>query len=338
MAYLRLQQPLRGVTDVVGYRAQSNDYTKKCMNVAPFDVFENRLRVGSRQGFCALADFAEGGDANKPAIQGMLPYKIYRNNVLVQRILIVQNGKVFDCNASGSDKPQIVQTDNSNHFGDGSNPISSVYQPNVALSTTAKVEMVQYRDRAFIVDGANYYQVVLSKQHGVSSNRIGLEHWSEKNASDAYIDPDAADGTDVAGGARINSATLIEVWGSRIVLGGFVETPNIWIASTAGDPDDWHPGADAASLPAGAIAGGTSPEFAILGDQITALQTFGSSGLLIACRNSMSYMTTDPVFGNASMEMISREVGCLGPRAICGGPGKSAFFIASGRVVQANRP
>ncbi|MEC7102527.1 MAG: hypothetical protein VXW73_05790 [Actinomycetota bacterium] len=324
MAYLRLQQPLRGVTDVVSYRAQSSDYTKKCLNVAPFDVYEGRLRVGSRQGFCALADFADG--AASSAIQGMLPYKVYRGGTLIQQILIIQNGKIFDCNSSGSSRTEIAKTDTSNHFGDGSNPIDATLQPSANLSTSAKVEMVQYRNYAYIVDGTSYFQIDLRKSHGAPSARIGIEHWSEKNSSGTQI---AHNG---AGGARIAGATLIEVWGARVVLAGFTSTPNVWTASTVGDANDWHPDASSASK---GIASGTSPEFAILGDQITALQVFGSSGLLIACRDSMTYMTTDPIYTNARMEQISREVGCLGPRAMCGGPEKSVFFVGSDGVYNA---
>lgn len=324
MAYVKLQQPLRGLTDVVSYRAQSSEYTKKCMNVNPFDVYENRLRIGSRQGFCALADFAEGGDASKPAIQGMLAYKIYRNNVFTQRILIVQNGKVFDCNSNGSEKLEVAQVGTENHFGDGSNPINEDFQPDTALSTTAQVEMVQYRSYAYLIDGSNYYQIDLSKRHAVSSNRIGLEHWSEEDSSGGQLDPDDS------GGARPAGATLIAVWGARIVLAGFVATPNVWVASKVGEPNDWHAVADNA---AGAIGGGTSPQYATLGDQITALHAFGSSGLLLGCRDSIAYMTTDPVLSSsASMELISREVGCLGPRSICGGPEKSVYFIGSDGV------
>ncbi|MEC7457968.1 MAG: hypothetical protein VYE42_08080, partial [Actinomycetota bacterium] len=102
------------------------------------------------------------------------------------------------------------------------------------------------------------------------------------------------------------------------------------MASAAGVPNNWHP--DGSGAASGGIGSGNSPEFAVLGDQITALQVFGSSGLLIACRDSMTYMTTDPIFSNARMEQISREVGCLGPRAMCGGPEKSVFFIGSDGV------
>ena len=324
MPYIRLQQPLRGFTDQVSYRSQAGDYTKKCLNVMPFDVFERRLRIGTRQGFCALADFADGSAGTK--IQGMLPYKVYRAGVLTQRILIIQNGKVFDCNESGSSRLEIAQTTTAITFGNGSSQIAAAYVPATALSATNDVQLVQFRNYAYLIDGKDYYQIDLSKQHAASSHRIGIEHWAELNDAS----PQVAIGAGVSG-ARTQDATIIAVWGARVVLAGFQTTPNVWQASHAGDPSNWQ----AASTAAGGIAGGNSPQYATLGDQITAIVPFGSSGLLLACRDSMSYMTTDPVFGtNATLEAMSREVGCLGVKAVTPGPEKSAFVIGSDGVYQ----
>ena len=430
MTYTPLTQPLRGYTDQASYRARSSDYTKSCLNVMPFDVFERRLRIGTRQGFCAVADVTTGGNATR--IQAMLPYEVYRNGSLVQRILIIQGGKVYDAAPNGpqgtalgnhvpvaatssitfSGLPAVGQSitliDNSDpqvskvytardaqdlsarefnrsgsaadaatslvacinnsagHNGtitaavDGSNSAkvnitqatagalgntaitSDLANTTVAnnaftggtgatwripgtLSASAKrIEAKMLRGYAYLADGTDYFRIDLTQQTPV------LEHWWEyrtnppsgETASQIY-DKDAA--TSV----RPDGATIMQVWGSRIVLAGFATTPNVWVASAVGDPNQWNAATSGAG---GGIAGGNSPEYAILGDRITALFPFGTTGLLIAGKDSMAYMNADPVFGDTALSQLSRDVGAFGPRAVCAGPEKSAYVVANDGV------
>ena len=428
MTYTPLTQPLRGYTDQASYRARSSDYTKSCLNVMPFDVFERRLRIGTRQGFCAVADVTTGGEAGR--IQAMLPYEVYRNGSLVQRILIIQGGKVYDAAPNGpqnaalgnhvpvaatssitfgglpaatqtiilkdNSDPQVSQTyeaqdaenlsarefnrsgsaaqaatslaaciNNSNgHNGtitaSASDEVVTVTQATAgALGNTAitsdlanttvannaftggtgatwripgtlsasakRIEAKMLRGYAYLADGTDYFRIDLTQQTPV------LEHWWEYKTENDTGNETASKihDKDSATSVRPDGATIMQVWGSRIVLAGFATTPNVWVASSVGDPNQWNPAGTGA---AGGIAGGNSPEYAILGDRITALFPFGTTGLLIAGKDSMAYMNADPVFGNTALSQLSRDVGAFGPRAVCAGPEKSAYVVANDGV------
>ena len=431
MTYTALTPPLRGYTDQASYRARSSDYTKSCLNVMPFDVWERRLRIGTRQGFCVLGDMQSPVAGKR--IQGMLPYKVYRDGTLIEKILVVAGGQVFDCTSTSgqgtalgshtsaaaattiafgsapsaaqtitlkdNSDPQVEKTytahdsqilgerkfdrsgsaadtaaslkaciENSNgHNGtitvaiDGANltltqasagelgntTITSNLSgatigndgkfddgtgapwrvPNTLSTSAERVEMVQFRTYAYIIDGTNYFRIDLS----LDDDDLKLEHWWELRGTDDPGTVTASEVYDKTSGTVVRpaSASLIAVWGARIVLGGFAATPNVWIASKVSDPTQWNPVTNNAGF---AIAGGNSPEYAVLGDRITALIPFGSTGLLLAGADSMSYMDSDPVFGETKMAQISREVGAVGPRAVCEGPEKTAYVVANDGV------
>ena len=433
MTYTPLTQPLRGYTDQASYRARSSDYTKSCLNVMPFDVFERRLRIGTRQGFCAVADVTTGGQAGR--IQAMLPYEVYRDNGsggtdLVQRILIIQGGKVYDAAPNGpqnaalgnhvpvaatssitfgglpavdqtiilkdNSDPQVSQTytakaaedlsarqfnqsgtaaqaatslaacinNSAGHNGtitaSASDAVVTVTQATAGalgntaitstlanttvansgafangtgatwripgtLSTSAKrIEAKMLRGYAYLADGTDYFRIDLTQQTPV------LEHWWEyKTNSPSGETASQIHDKDSATSVRPDGATIMQVWGSRIVLAGFATTPNVWVACSVGDPNQWNPKTNDAGF---GIAGGNSPEYAILGDRITALYPFGTTGLLIAGKDSMAYMNADPVFGDTALSQLSRDVGAFGPRAVCAGPEKSAYVVANDGV------
>lgn len=294
MAYIKLQQPLRGYTDAPSYRQQSGDYTKRALNVVPYDVWEGRLRIGSRQGFCVVADFkspptSEGADQ---PIQGMMPYKVYRASTLIERVLVVQDGKVYDCTPEGPQPSRIT------FQGSGGNTTD--------LSAAAKrVAIIQFQNFAYLADGANYFKIDLSQ------SSLSVVPWTPADV--------------------IANGTLMCVWGARVVISGFTATPNLWVASAVADPETFTATAGVSSAAAG-IGGGNSPEYSKLGDHIKCVVPFGSGGLLLGCRDSISYLDRDPVFTGATLQQLSREVGVVGPNAICEGPEKSAFLVGNDGV------
>ena len=294
MAYIKLQQPLRGYSDTPSYRQQAGDYTKRALNVVPYDVWEGRLRIGSRQGFCVVADFKSpptSDGADKP-IQGMMAYKVYRNNILLERILVIQDGKVYDCVAEGPQPNRIP------FQGSGGNTTD-------LSATNNRIAMVQFQNFAYLADGANYFKIDLSQ------TSLVLVPWSPADV--------------------IANGTLMCVWGARIVISGFTATPNLWVASAVANPEVFTATAGLASAAQG-IGGGNSPEYSKLGDHIKCVVPFGSGGLLLGCRDSISYLDRDPIFTGATLQLLSREVGVVGPNAICEGPEKSAFLVGNDGV------
>lgn len=93
-----------------------------------------------------------------------------------------------------------------------------------------------------------------------------------------------------------------------------IDNPDKWAATTnntASDP----------------IAGNDG-QWGVPGDEIVALIPFGQGSIVFAGKRSMSMLTSDPVFGNATIQQMSRTVGIVGPRAWCNGPEKTVYVLA----------
>jgi hypothetical protein len=183
-------------------------------------------------------------------------------------------------------------------------PVLASGQGSPLLSTTGIVEGVQFRDYYYLVDGTNYVRVQLPLTTPAASV------WT----APASI---AASG---------QTARLIARFGARLVLGGVRTIPNNWWMSKIDDPNDWTP---TALQPEDAITGDTSGRYGQLGEPLTAIVPFGERGLLFGTTASMTYLTSDPAFGDARMVEMSRTVGIVGPRAWCHGPEKTTFVLGS---------
>ena len=128
-------------------------------------------------------------------------------------------------------------------------------------------------------------------------------------------------------GESTKFARLTAQFNSRVALAGIDSAPTNWFLSAINNPFDWQP-ADGTSLSVGAVAGSTGTKFGETGDNIKALIPVGSSGLLLACQNSMVIITNDPIFSDATVRRISGAIGCLGPRAFTN-VGEMGVLIAS---------
>ena len=128
-------------------------------------------------------------------------------------------------------------------------------------------------------------------------------------------------------GESIKFARLTAQFNSRVALAGIDTAPTNWFLSAINNPFDWQP-AEGTTLSVGAVAGSTGTKFGETGDNIKALIPVGSSGLLLACQNSMVIITNDPVFSDATIRRISGAIGCLGPRAFTN-VGEMGVLIAS---------
>lgn len=225
----------------------------------------------------------------------------------------------------------------------------------VVMSTTANVEMV-----AFKHVGTPDHQAVATTSGGATAGGTSLGTLSAPSETphdfvyatdgDKYVKINMAlDPPEVSqwigpystvkatAQGQTKRAKLLQVFNSRLVLAGIDSNPTNWFFSGIGDGFDWIPNVSSATATVGALAGTSGTNFGEIGDNIKALIPVGSSGLIFACANSMSIMTNDPVFSDATMRQISRSIGCLGPRSFTK-IGEMAVLIASTQGVFAVDP
>jgi len=99
--YSRLPIPIQGLTDSLSFRQSADGFTKRCKNVFPFDSFDNKRRIGTRQGFLQMG---------KPgaAIQGMITTESFvtktgfvASEELKRQLIYVSGGKIFVTDLAG---------------------------------------------------------------------------------------------------------------------------------------------------------------------------------------------------------------------------------------------
>ena len=98
MPTTQLPIPINGYSDSMNLQHGAEGFSTSMMNVVPMDVWQNRRRVGTRQGFTAIADMGSTDDFN---IQEMLEYEVYRSVELVNEVMIVAGGSVFYADKNG---------------------------------------------------------------------------------------------------------------------------------------------------------------------------------------------------------------------------------------------
>lgn len=291
MPYTQAIIPIRGWVTDVPYSGVPEGYTHDILDMIPADTFRRRVRLGTRPGFNRMYKFDSGSVqciVRTNAFSGVPP-------VIKDRLLIANSGKIYYMDPGGD--PQQV-------YG----PASSMA---ACLNTTARVEAVQRGQYCYFVDGSNYIKVDLFANPPV---------WLLWNAPTTGPEDHIKN---VIGG-QTYTATNIALYGSRLVLGGVKQLENVWFMSQIDDPDVWSA---STGNPEDAIAGNNG-QWGIPGDEIIALIPFGQGSIIFAGKKSMSMLTQDPIFGNASIQQLSRTVGICGPRGWCNGPEKSVFLLS----------
>ena len=137
MAYSRLPIPIQGLTDSLSFRQAAEGFTKRCENVYPFDAFDGRRRVGTRQGFLQI------GNAGS-AIQGMITTESFVDKggaspVLKRQLVYVAGGKIFVTDLTGDPvQATAVSTTGRNAFNASYDSESSdiTLQPRSAAAIT----------------------------------------------------------------------------------------------------------------------------------------------------------------------------------------------------------
>ena len=291
MPYTQAIIPIRGWVTDVPYSGVPEGYTHDILDMIPADPFRRRVRLGTRPGFNRLYKFASGSVqciVRTNAFSGVPP-------VIKDRLLVANSGKIYYMDPGGD--PQQV-------YGPSSSAAA-------CLNTTARVEAVQRGQYCYFVDGSNYIKVDLFANPPVWSL------WAV-----ATTGPDVIV-KNVIGGITY-TATNIVLYGGRLVLGGVKRLENVWFMSQVDDPDIW-------SVTTGTLGdaiAGNNGDYGVPGDEIICSIPFGQGSIIFAGKKSMAMLTQDPVFGNASIQQLSRTVGICGPRGWCNGPEKSVFLLS----------
>jgi hypothetical protein len=299
MPYIQAIIPIRGWVTDVPYSGVPEGYTHDILDMIPADSFRRRIRLGTRPGFNRLYKFDSGSVqciVRTNAFSGIPP-------VIRDRMLVVNSGKIYYMDPGGN--PQQVL-----------GPASSTA---ACLNTTARVEGVQRGQYCYFVDGTNYIKVDLFASPPA---------WSLWNHASLGPEDHVKN---VIGGVTY-TATIIALYGSRLVLGGVKQLENVWFMSQIDEPDHWVVVTGNAE---DAIAGNDG-QWGIPGDEIIALIPFGQGSIIFAGKKSMSMLTQDPIFGSASIQQMSRTVGICGPRGWCNGPEKSVFVLSQDGLYRLN--
>lgn len=291
MPYTQAIIPLRGwITDTV-YSGVPEGYTHDILNMIPNDPFRRRVRLATRPGFNRMYQFASG------AVQAAVRTTAFNGTppVVKDRVLVVNAGKIYYIDP-GATPVQVL------------GPASST---SAALNTTGRVEGVQRGQYCYFVDGTNYRKVDLFASPPAWSAWEHASHGPEDNVFNTV-------------GGTTYTATLIALFGTRLVLAGVRQKENIWWMSSIEDPDHWSVTSGTADGP----LAGNDGTWGVPGDEIVALIPFGQGALIFAGRKSISMLTQDPIFGSATIQQMSRTVGIVGPRAWCNGPEKTVYVLA----------
>jgi hypothetical protein len=301
MPYTQAIIPLRGWIADTAYSGVPEGYTHDILNMIPADPFRRKIRLGTRPGFNRMFRF----DTNS-VVQCLVRTTAFSGSsdpVVKDRVLAVNAGKIYYIDPGG-DPQQVL----------GPSSVTTA-----ALNTTGRVEGVQRGQYCYFVDGTHYRKVNLFANPPVWSN------WEHASHGPEDVVKKVISGTTY-------TATLIALFGSRLVLAGVRQLENVWFMSSIEDPEKWSTSTGTAD---DAIAGNDG-QWGAPGDNIVALIPFGQGSIIFAGSKSMSMLTQDPVFGSASIQQMSRTVGIVGPRAWCNGPEKTVYVLAQDGLYRLN--
>jgi hypothetical protein len=293
MPYTQAIIPLRGWMADTAYSGVPEGYTHDILNMVPTDPFRQKVRLGTRPGFNRMYRFATNSVVQ--CLVRTTAFSGASNPVVKDRVLVVNAGKIYYIDP-GADPVQVLE--------DGTSSTAA------ALNTTGRIEGVQRGQYCYFVDGTHYKKVDLF------ANPPHWQAWSGADGPEDHVKK-------VISGTTF-TATLIALFGGRLVLAGVRQLENVWFMSRIENPDHWAANTSSAD---DAIAGNDG-QWGVPGDNIVSLIPFGQGSIIFAGAKSMSMLTQDPIFGNASIQQISRTVGVVGPRAWCNGPEKTVYVLA----------
>tara|TARA_R100001510_G_scaffold57709_1_gene67050 strand:+ start:1187 stop:3481 length:2295 start_codon:yes stop_codon:yes gene_type:complete len=327
--------PRSGFASGMPYNNSSADFTHECLNVMPFDTYEDKLRISTRQGVTSLIAKTTI-DSGTGDIQFLQYFKVYdANGILKDGLIAIVDGIFKYTNTVNG----TTGWTNMAHESGSPSAGTQEYPCDTTGAHDNKIQGVQLGDTIFFActteqdtsPAPEYFKVNLKSG---TANAPTYEAWLPTAAADHALPAcaDQNDSTPTAG----SGATIITAFGSRIVLSGQPSHPTNWYMSGLPDGDNvlgrnWK---YSISSTTEAIAGNSGTKFAELGDNIVGMRPFGSGGLLFGCTNSMVLLTQDPAFDNAEFKPLSNSVGLVGKEAFVNSTGRSLFFVGTDGMYQ----
>jgi len=315
--------PLRGWTADASYANVPQGMSLSMNNMIPYDQYQGRLRLGTRPAFQVAEWMGTGsgtifGGTDYP-IQSLTFCSGYADDgagtqVKVDRTIVVAGGRVFQILPGGS---------------------ATAISSGAIFNTTGRVSAVQFKDFVYFCDGGtggtgatetdhHYYKLSLAKKTPVSGD---ITAWSD-DLNAAQSDTSGPNTVSTQIGSNYHVASMAVKMGARLAMAGVIGAEETWFLCAIDDPEDWNPSAGNGAT-ADAVAGGTNAAdgYGTIGEPIEALVPFGQSGLIIAGRTSLTYLTGDPVISDTAMLTMSRSLGIAGRDAWCAGPDQGVFIL-----------
>ena len=346
--------PRRGFASGMPYNDSSQEFTHECLNVLPFDTFEDKLRIASRQGVATL-QLKTGIHAGTGSFQFLGYFKTFdANGEIKDGLIAIVDGEFFYNTQSSVARGAGSWTSMTDT--DGNNAGTQQYPFNTDGSFDDRIQGVQVGDFFYFAcskyqDGTATSSTAGASNSGTSNSSIlrpeyfkvklnvgtatapQWEEWLPTNAAGGALIgvADNADDHTHNFAAAGEGATIIANLGSRIVLSGQPKNPTNWFMSAIPDAthdvgSNWTVDTNDSTT---ALFGSSGTKFGTLGDNIVGMIPFGSNGLLFGCTNSMVLLTQDPAFSGAQFKSLSHSVGLVGPTAFANATGRSLYFIGT---------
>jgi hypothetical protein len=299
MPYAPVTIPFRGVHVDSGYSSLPPGFAADAINVVPYDAYKGKLRLGQRRALLGALEFNDVSPAVTRELQVILRADAYVGGILLQRCVVVAGGEVFIIDPGSTTPTQLA------------------YDAGITkkIKSTGYVGAAVFGDHVYFADGACYRKIKITDATPT------ITVWS---GAESHIRGPNPHGT--PGNEQGFRAQLLVRFGARLALASIESSPNNWFLSAISDPEDWNPSSGGAE---DALAADSSIKFGLVGEPIVALVPIAESGLLIAGRHTMTYLSADPVFTEtARMIELSRSVGIVSSRAWCASDAQTIYVMS----------
>jgi hypothetical protein len=138
------------------------------------------------------------------------------------------------------------------------------------------------------------------------------------------MDTEVLDEPAATGGTIPTDSRLLWLYRDRLFHGRLASQPYNYVASKSGDFLNYDAGD---TTQTGAFAGNTTAQAGLLGDIQTAAIPYGDNSCVMGMANMIAVMRGDPKSGG-NIDVISREIGMVGPRAWARDPDGNLYFMS----------
>lgn len=291
-----LNFPLQGINIVAARSDQPPQTCINARNVRAFDSLEDRARGGIRPGLSRyLSTQVDGTNRIQDITHATIVRNVAPNTnglyIRTVKSVAVSNGTITQFNTTNINAATVS----------GSKTLNS---------SVPFIFSTELFGRLYYTDGISY-------KIWIGSNNTATD-WTPSAGS-----LPGTDGTE--------TPRIIEMWRSRIVMGGLKSDPHNWFMSALGDPLDWDY-APAITVATQAATGGTGVVGKI-GDVINALIPYSDDVLIVGCDHSIWALRGDPIDAGGRFDLITDKIGIAFGRAWTKDElGKLYFFSTRGDI------